>query len=152
MTQTFTPHAGHMLLGTALEGGIGYWSRAYDIETVEHEGIPEYVSCTLLEYEDAWTMVSDEFWIDFDYLDSVMETSSQPPWMDKYIHTVTAEKLLLAFRRALACEPDAVQAIGMPRIVRWAVRTEEDPILPDLDAEDADVLVQYALFGKVVYG
>lgn len=154
MTNTVTEHVGHVLLCTALEGGIGYWARAYDIERVNFsEDDWGYNSVTLVEFEDAMIALdATTTWFDpFSGLDEAFERND--PTLADSTHKVTAEGLLLTFRRAVTGEDELLnRAIGMQRIMRWAFAVKDDPVWPDLDAEDADVLLQVHIFGEIVYG
>lgn len=115
------------VLCTALEGGIGYWAEASDIETVEVEvnGSPmqEYVGCTLTDCEGTDDEGND------------------------WTHKVTLDTVAEGIRRIMAREARARRDIE--DAIRAAVA---DADAGTIDADAADVIMQVALFGEIVYG
>lgn len=149
-------HIGHGFLATALEGGIGYWARAYDIEREQLEGplamenFEEYTSVKLVEFEDAADDLDLNIAYNFDALDVAFEEGKVPS------AKVTANDLQKFFLSVINPQTDADlvnrQAVGMHRAAQWMIAFSEDQDYPDLDAEDADVMVQIVALGSVVYG
>lgn len=127
VTYTMSDQLLRDVLCTALEGGIGYWSEASDIQTIEVEvnGSPmqEYIGCTLTDCEGTDDEGND------------------------WTHTVTLDTVAAGIRRLLSGE------VRVRKDIEEAIRSgvaENDG--GHIDADAADVILQVALFGAITYG
>lgn len=153
-------HLGHGLLATALEGGIGYWARAYEIKREQLTGptamddFEEYTSVRVVEHEDAMSDLDpdEECYMPWDAALVLDDAFARGLISGEHIHTVTADELLNFFMKVVNGDPNALVLVGFQRGCRWALAYRDDPECPDLDAEDADVLFQIVALGEVVYG
>lgn len=114
---------------TALEGGIGYWAASTSYHW-EVEGD--------LMGEDKEGFYSDI--VDTEFPDDEDNAGFKPTRIDRAV-------IARGFDRLLA------GAIEMnPSILKNITSGYHDPANADLDAIDADVVVQVGLFGEIVYG
>lgn len=130
---------------TALEGGIGYWSLATEIEYQQDTDDVVYLSVKLHEYEDDPAKQNET--------DAVVQTT----WMGSNYyklegHTVTVEDVgraisEIAFMKAV--DLPKYMSKGLPATCRTLVF---DPDEADYDSCVADEIIQYAALGAVVYG
>jgi hypothetical protein len=116
------------ILVTAVEGGINYWARVAEPVFAPH---PDNRHNRLLV---AVKVTDVDGGRDFQRLDLTL----------KEIHQGIASLFDVNSDTAYAARPDIVES------VRLAVETGQDA--GEIDAEGADVIVQVALFGEVVYG
>lgn len=121
------------LLVTALEGGIGYWARAYEYD---HDG--EYPHAIVVDFQAA----IDELGLDdtgYGELDEAYENrrTDLAPWT----YYVGLQELAETCAKAQGGE---YGKNGTFYVQQWLDENE--------DAITADVLFQLACFGEVVYG
>jgi hypothetical protein len=132
---------------TAIEGGIGYWARAHN---VQRDPDLNYTQFTLFEFENvAEDLNIGLIWpADWDTIDQyVLDNPDSVPQ-----YHITVERVEQAYRKMLADYIlDGTQVAAsdyMDRFVQaWA---EKDAGV--LDALDADIIIQVACFGEVIYG
>jgi len=114
-------------LTTAAEGGIGYWA---DYETVRYKDGPHAGWVVAIKnFTDAETGEA------FD--DSVKMLRTQ----------VNNNSLFGAFRKVIEGKVQVA-----PYIRKWVIQSIADGDAGMIDAEAADVLVQVAIFGDIVFG
>jgi len=116
---------------TAAEGGIGYWSQIEEYRPSRWFG------------NEGWIEVADDFV--FYRLAPMTDDEMDYDW-DKAID-ITPDLIRLGFERGL----DAPIDLG-----GWAVRNLVAKNRADWDAEvdatDADIIIQFGCFGELVYG
>lgn len=111
------------ILSIALEGGIGYWALAREIERTAGEDDDWcYVSCMVRDFEDP-----DASWMTLDY--GVIRCG---------VERVLTGRVKIA---------DYIRSGILADIVDWEGRGG-----CALDADAADCIVQAGLFGELVYG
>jgi hypothetical protein len=111
------------LLTTAAEGGIGYWATLVWWDVASH--MPRYTGCYIVDRGDERTPEPDAAWM-------------------------VADREAVERGLALVLAGKAKVHSSYVGMVAQALRNQEDGC--ELDAEGADIVVQAALFGEVVYG
>lgn len=123
------------ILITAIEGGIGYWSKVDPIE----------------RSEDGDYLVTDVY-VTEDQLgpDGITETPERVgfAYTDPYFGTMTFTRIGTLTPATIRKGFEAMEAEGGHYAAM--VGGAEDP--GDIDAEIADVIVQFGLWGKTIYG
>mgnify|MGYP003109937011 CR=1 FL=1 len=114
------------LLCTAFEGGVGYWCEFVHGIGGDTSKLPEGRSKVQYEYE--WLAIGGDLEIG----------------VDGEIHTLTSEKLEKGLQEWIYRNSVQVYFDG--------ARRDTALDLGNIDAGDADNIIQYALFGKLVYG
>ena len=114
------------LLCTAFEGGVNYWCESVRGVGGDTSTLPE--GRTKIQYEYEWLAIGGN-----------LELGA-----DGEIHTLTPEGFEKGFQ--LWIDKNSVEVYYDPR------RKESVVELGNIDAGDADNIVQYGLFGKLVYG
>lgn len=152
--------AGTTVLCTAFEGGIGYWSRAYDVEYRGDfpDGEWEYDSMTLVEFEEILQDypreggILEQLFAPYTEMDKAYESGELGLNHAEYVHTITAKEIDDFLGNLMNLDPDTVKVLGRSRSLEVIQALEEDPELPDLDAEACDVIVQAIALGELRYG
>lgn len=146
-TQTDLTHIGHFILCTALEGGIGYWARGYNIKR-EHLDLnfsyEDYVSAELIEFEDVAEAYGINSTWNYDRLDTLVESGAVSTIL------VTADMVRDHFLELISFNEGLDIPFGTR--ARWWGEYHSEGKYADLDAEDADMIVQHMMFGEVRYG
>jgi hypothetical protein len=120
-------------LTTAIEGGINYWAKGRKFKRI-HESDAEnglnYLACELKPHADEGQAFADG--------------DPRNNWKPVNLDTIeTAIHLLMSDAGLKLCRKDIVEDIR----IDWA-----DPDSCRSDAETADVIIQIALFGEIVFG
>lgn len=141
------------VLTTALEGGIGYWSRAYEINRTPDLTV---YSITIVETEpasEALDLHSSFGWAD---LDAAYDEGRVP---NEHIHKVDLHDIATAFNRLTSKRPIQHLNEAARKSLVWSSRhndpapDEAPDYVQDIDSDLADIVVQVAVFGdQVVYG
>lgn len=133
------------VLGTALEGGVGYWSLADEIEYAPGDDVI-YLSVVLHEAADA-----EE--IDDDDLENVIEQKGiwGSSFYRKQGHKVTLFDVKRALREIAFGDVKYASDDHIKRVAREIIFAT-DPLDVDYDSDDADRIVQVAALGSVIYG
>lgn len=121
------------ILTTAVEGGTGYWAQVDKIKRTEDLTVTSVCFHEMSEDPDSPDVYGDN-WNGFYLKEGV---------------TVTLEDVKRAIRKLAGTEP--VKYAG-PTIRSECRGLIFDPEEVDYDADTADVIVQVAIFGEVVYG
>jgi hypothetical protein len=129
---------------TALEGGVGYWSVADQI-TIEHEN------------DDLWYARYTLFCLDGD----------DPTGKEAGECGLSTQEAPVPLCQGHLIDPDAIaRGMGLARrpadqsdAIGWhisnrrhVIKANRENDAGDIDAGDADCIVQLAAFGKVIYG
>lgn len=131
------------VLTTAVEGGIGYWARIMESKRAEDGS---WLEITVVEYEDAY----DDEALGlrpgdcYESLDNLWDTGREA--LAKHTHVVTLDKVAHALNEVIS--GDYVHKEMTARIF-LANRSND---AGEIDAYDADAVVQVAALGEVVYG
>tara|TARA_R110000824_G_scaffold375880_1_gene566858 strand:+ start:4259 stop:4687 length:429 start_codon:yes stop_codon:yes gene_type:complete len=121
---------------TALEGGIGYWSRAYHYHTGRRNEVGGY--------DD------DLQGFNADVMDCVAH-DGDVPWK---LEDEDDERLLTIDRSTIlkGLEAIATRRVKLAERIHEAVEADLRGAGGAIDAEAADCVVQAGLFGEVIYG
>lgn len=118
------------VLVTAVEGAIGYWSRAGEYTTdvpIDDRGVTLYIDD--VDEQDVFTKVLNAENVDL------------------VVTRVTLADIATGINRVI--DPTFKVRDDIRQIVRHAVRHNDGG---DIDAEIADVIIQAAVFGEIVFG
>ena len=113
------------LMATALEGGIGYWACLDNTSRAYEEAPPD---------EPVAITCANELWRGNDVCFYDVEND------EKYVLTLTM--LLNGFRLWYERGNDRYKAVGADGDVDWC----------QIDAPTADEIIQYAIFGQLIFG
>jgi hypothetical protein len=130
------------VITTGVEGGIGYWARVIDRKRSLDL---DWLEITVVEWESA----IDELGLSpysYDQLDDVTEGSTLA---DAWIHHVDRDKVASAIRRIIKPGSDISLAEDYVERIALANRLND---AGEIDALDADAIIQVAALGDVVYG
>lgn len=134
------------VLTTAVEGGIGYWSRIQDYEQRENG---TWVEITLVDYVMAEEMGAldkyegdlNPLWSGMQIVDELYEAGKIPK---EAIHKVTlktiAKGLGIVRKQGVSCYDASIML------------ADRDNDAGEIDSCAADVIVQAGIFGKILYG
>jgi len=138
--QKWQEHLLENVLTTAVEGGINYWS---DVRVVK-SGLEYLVSVDGVDVDDF--VCHDDTKIDGfdDASGSLTVLLDQDLVWDGLVRLSEADDL------AEGCEADCL-SVGINRVFNSFGFDLED-FMCSLDADGADVVVQYAFFGEVIFG
>lgn len=134
------------IIVTAVEGGIGYWSRAYDYTYSDET--PTKTKAILVDVEEA-----------MEALDAV-QTHWNTEWLDKPHHEGDPRLKDITYTLRIQLIHRAFSKIFSQDEIKYAPKEWRDRMhlaylaqdAGDIDAGDADMIVQIAIFGEVVYG
>lgn len=129
------------VLTTAVEGGIGYWARITDCKRADDLS---WLEITVIEYESAAEDTDTDIFFSYDALDALVNAKDERT--AKYIHTVTLDNVASALRKVI--DGGYVNKEMTARI--FLAYKEKDA--GEIDAYDADAVIQVAALGEVVYG
>ncbi len=128
---------------TAFEGGTSYWaSEAECVERDEHgkwQGIPTERYQSFMK-DGCGPYTNPEFW-ENDSRGYALYDQYEEAWIPKVL-------TLAALLKALKHQPKQVKGQSN----NWFRKVVRRLVSEDYDAEDADILVQIAVFNEVVYG
>ena len=130
----------HDIATTALEGGIGYWARAYEVVRTEDLSVSEM---TLVQFEDAMEELQ---LTSLEQLDAAYELGIIPAAL---VHKVCAQTIENGINQIL--EPGST--VRVSKSLRDSIELgviEGDA--GEIDADAADVILQLATLGELVYG
>lgn len=139
-----TPDDFETILTTALEGGIGYWA-CLDNTTEDWKSARSELSEELKDNENEYDRKPTYEQIMMRLLQSgkaILFEDAEDPENDE-CWELTAEKLMTG---ALEFQAEKMMTTGDIYDIKSAIDCG------DFDAEDADNVIQYALFGEVIYG
>jgi hypothetical protein len=131
------------VLTTALEGGIGYWARSWEIK---RDPVESWVwEFRLVEYESAM----EELGVgNYASLDGAIDVKS--PAIQHLCHHVNRDSVVCAIEKILSAGNPCKWASGYRNELAeiWA----DHELLAELDSDMADNIVQVAVLGEAVYG
>lgn len=129
------------VLTTGVEGGIGYWARGYDLVRDDDLSI---TSITLVEWESALLALDLADDHNYDRLDEAFRSGTIPA---EFVHEVRAADLDGAVQKVL--DGDFNVADRYKNAVRRALGEFD---AGEIDSDVADIIVQAACLGEIVYG
>lgn len=129
------------VLTTAVEGGIGYWSRAEDycwsVEDPAERGVTLHVSAEDIEPGDLTLPFG--------------HSTGTDSWSGETIPFYTVRVGLPDIARGVGIVTRGEAGVASDYVGRIHGASIENDC-GDMDALDADIVVQAAIFGKVIYG
>lgn len=134
------------LIEIAFEGGIGYWARVMGTSSGSLDnGIDRII---LVEWEAALAGLEGGPWIDEAF-------DGQDPRIAKFTHTLTASATVNAIEKIIAVLAPESHPENWTNDLKGLWSSDPDELtdsIGNVDADLADLVIQYAIFGEVKYG
>lgn len=134
------------LIEIGFEGGIGYWGRAMRISSGSLDnGIDRII---LVEWGAALAALEGGPWIDEAF-------DGQDPRIAKFTHTLTASATVNAIEKIVAVLAPESHPENWTNDLKRLWSSDPDELtdsIGNVDADLADLVIQYAIFGEVKYG
>lgn len=138
------------LIEIGYEGGLGYWARAMGTSSGSLDnGIDRII---LVEWEAALAALEGEAW-SYEPLDEAFD--GQDPRIAKFTHVLTASATVNAIEKIIAVLAPESHPENWTNDLKGLWSSDPDELtdsIGNVDADLADLVIQYAIFGEVKYG
>lgn len=132
---------------TAVEGGIGYWSRGYEYAWSDEK--PEITSITVVQTDEAYEALdyTPAFFEGYGFLDRKVAEGDER--LKDVTHFVGLKEIRKAVSKVRGKDEIAYVSDEWRQRIRDAYRDRDAGMI---DANDADTLFQIAALGGAIYG